>query len=146
MGSAQAQEGAVGMADAVGSSPDVAGPLSVSVRPEGLSVVVEVAGEVDIRSAAVLGARLDELVAAEAPPYVVLDLSRVGFVDSSGLGSIVRGHKRVRAAQGRLALVVDDAAIRRLFEMCAIDRVLRLHRTLAEALADAPADVASGGA
>ena len=71
----------------------------------------------------------------EGHNQLVVDLSAVNFIDSSGLGAIIGGLQRTRAHGGDLVLVCPDAEIRRAFELCDLHRVFNLHADLATAVA-----------
>ena len=58
---------------------------------------------------------------------MVLDLSDLDFVDSFGIGAVVGALKRLRQRGGDLALVCPSSRIRRVFEICDLDRILALH-------------------
>ena len=66
--------------------------------------------------------------------HVLVDLSRVTFMDSTGLGVLVGMLKRLRNARGSLALVVTDYDIERLFELTGLDGSFKIFRTRDEAL------------
>lgn len=108
--------------------------MTVTVRSTEDSAVVAVRGEVGAGTAPTLRARLEGLLARETPQQVVLDLGEVDFVDSSGLGAIVRVHKQLRAAGGTLSLVITDETVLRVFQMSGLDRVLVVHGSLDAAL------------
>jgi anti-sigma B factor antagonist len=98
------------------------------------TVVLAVAGDVDLYVAGELKDRLAE--AADAgTKMLVLDFSDVTFVDSMGLGVLVGGMKRLRAAGGELHLVVSAPEVQRVLEITRMDRVIPLHETLADGLA-----------
>ena len=88
-------------------------------------VVVRVHGELDIGSADALRRELD---AAEAQPVDVVrvDASEVGFLDSAALGVILGCAQRMGARGGRLELVCDSPAIRRVLDMTMISRTVHL--------------------
>ncbi|MCW2813691.1 MAG: anti-sigma factor antagonist [Nocardioides sp.] len=114
---------------------DPADPLVLTRRCEGGRVVVSASGEVEIASAPVLRAHFSSLSQEDASGCVVLDLSHVPFIDSSGLGAIINVHKTLRTAGGQgLTLVVSDQSVRRMLEITGIDRVLAVHDTLDQAL------------
>lgn len=73
-----------------------------------------------------------EVVAAVAEGRVllILDLTAVDFIDSFGIGVVVGSVKRVRQRGGDLALVCPEPRVRRVFELCDIDRILPLHETV----------------
>lgn len=65
---------------------------------------------------------------------VVLDMSRVEFVNSAGLGSIVSSCKRLRAAGGELRISGLNKAIQALFELVRIHRLVDVYRTRDDAI------------
>jgi anti-sigma B factor antagonist len=71
------------------------------------TAVVSVRGEVDLYTAPYLWAEIDDVI-AESPDRLVIDLSNVTFIDSSGLSVLVRAHKRLRPVDG--TVVVRGAA------------------------------------
>jgi anti-sigma B factor antagonist len=113
--------------------------FTVSTRNEGPFTVVEVGGEVDVYTAPRLRERLVELVEAGARS-VIVDLSRVEFLDSTGLGVLVGALKRLRAAGGSLALVCGHERLLKIFRITALDRVFALYDTVEAATTDLGAD------
>jgi anti-anti-sigma factor len=99
----------------------------------GNAYVVNVTGELDV--ATVPGLR-DELqrVLGEGGREVVVDLLGVPFLDSVALGLLVETSKRVDARGGVFRIVCEDRRIVRIIEITGLDRVLRCHSTLREAL------------
>jgi anti-sigma B factor antagonist len=95
--------------------------------------VVTVPEEVDITSAAGLRAALAE-AAAQGHGTFVVDMSRTGFCDSAGLHALVAAHRRARAEDGKVLLVVSGAAVLRLFAITGMDQVIPNFTSLDEAL------------
>jgi anti-sigma B factor antagonist len=101
---------------------------------DGVWSVLTVAGELDV----VGGPDLRQQVMAEVRQgnhSLVMDLTGVDFIDSFGLGVIIGALKRLRLLDGDLRLVVPEPRIRRVFEVCDLDRVFELHATVESALA-----------
>ena len=71
----------------------------------------------------------------EGHTRVVLDLSRVDFVDSVGLGIIVSALKRVRARGGELVVAGAVPRVRALFELTRLDEIIELHDRVDDAVA-----------
>jgi anti-sigma B factor antagonist len=94
--------------------------------------VLEVGGEVDLSTAPSLRARIDEIVGSGSKRLVV-DLTSVGFMDSSGLSALVAGMKGMRAAGGKLALACGTDSILKVFTVTGLDRVFTIGRSVAEA-------------
>jgi anti-sigma B factor antagonist len=96
--------------------------------------LVTVSGEIDLYTAERLqrGVREATSVGADA---VLLDLSDVGFIDSTALGVIVQETKRLEGRGPALILVTNDPRTVRVLEVTGLDRVLPRHATLHDALA-----------
>ncbi len=113
--------------------------LSLSTRSVADHTVLEVGGEVDVYTAPRLRERLVELVEGGARS-VIVDLSRVEFLDSTGLGVLVGALKRLRAAGGSLRLVCGQERLLKIFRITALDRVFSLFDTVEAAVAAMGAD------
>jgi anti-sigma B factor antagonist len=66
---------------------------------------------------------------------LILDLSDVRFVDSSGLGALLSGHKNAGLREARLALSGVQARVQSMFELTRLHRVFEIHPTVEDALA-----------
>lgn len=99
----------------------------------GSAAVVTVAGELDVMTAPALRDEISRVAEAGAHEIVV-DLLKVPFVDSVGLGVLVDASKRAQSRGGVLRVVCDDRRIARIIEITGLDRVLRVHPTLRGAL------------
>ncbi len=107
--------------------------LSLVTRTQGARTVVEVGGEIDVYTAPQLRERVVELV-ADGQVDLVLDLSGVEFLDSTGLGVLVGALNRVRAQDGSLALVLTQERILKIFEITGLRKVFPIFATVDEAV------------
>lgn len=107
--------------------------LSLSTRTEGDRTVVEVGGEIDVYTAPRLREQLVELVDAGSY-HIVVDMERVDFLDSTGLGVLVGGLKRVRAKDGSLRLVCTQERILKIFRITGLTKVFPIHDSVAAAV------------
>ena len=103
-------------------------------HPRPGTVVVSVHGDLDLHSADELGDRLVGVV-DRGVSMLVVDLSDVEFVDSQGLGALLRGTRRFGAGQERFRLVVPTPEVRRVFEITALDQVFPLDESRELAIA-----------
>jgi len=102
-------------------------------RLDGDVHVIAARGEIHLTTAPELGERLDEVLATGARS-VILDLTDVAFIDSTGLGVLLNGLRKVAAAQGRLELVLANPTVLRLFEITRLEDTFDIHPTRAAAL------------
>ncbi|MEU6352491.1 STAS domain-containing protein [Streptomyces sp. NPDC047072] len=112
------------------------GRLSVvraGTHPDGLTVL-DVEGEVDHQSVRTL-ARAMPPADATATDRVVVDLSRVTFMDSSGVNALIAAFHATQAAGGWLRLVGVRGAVLRTLQLVGLDTFVPCHATLQDALA-----------
>ncbi|PID54123.1 MAG: anti-sigma B factor antagonist [Micrococcales bacterium] len=107
--------------------------LTVTNREQGDRSVVAVQGEIDVYTAPVLREHLNELV-ADGRHHLVIDMTEVEFLDSTGLGVLVGCLKRIRAQDGTLALVCHEEKILKVFRITGLTKVFPIHDTVESAL------------
>jgi anti-sigma B factor antagonist len=97
--------------------------------------VISLSGEVDLYTAPEFKQKLLDVIAGGARS-VIVDFTDTTFIDSTTLGVLVSGVKRLREAGGQLSLVCGDRNITKIFEITGLDRVFPIHRTRSEAVAE----------
>jgi anti-sigma B factor antagonist len=108
------------------------------------STVVAVGGEIDVYSAPKLREKLISLV--ESGSYhLIIDMEAVEFLDSTGLGVLVGGLKRVRAHDGWIDLVCTQGRILRIFRITGLSRVFNIYESVVDAIAAHAAPPAADG-
>ena len=110
-------------------------PLSLETITVGSDcALIRVAGEIDVYSAPQLREAILALIGTGVS-HVIADLRAVDFLDSTGLGAIVGGHKRLRTNDGSLVLAASPDRIVRLFRITGLDRAFSLYPSVPEAIA-----------
>jgi anti-sigma B factor antagonist len=99
--------------------------------------VLRVAGEVDLATAPAVREHVRDLVARGAV-HLIVDLSDVVFLDSTGLGVLVGGLKRVRAHDGSLMVVITADHVLRIFQITGLTKVFAPHASVLDAIAADP--------
>ncbi|MDT4939105.1 MAG: anti-sigma factor antagonist [Pseudonocardiales bacterium] len=95
--------------------------------------VVTVRGEIDVYSAPALKDALIELLAPEIPA-VVVDLTEVGFLDSTGLGALVAARTSATDSDARLPIVSDRDRILKLFRITGLDAIFEIYPSVEAAV------------
>ena len=103
-------------------------------RVDDSTYVIALTGEVDLYTAPEFKQQLLDVIAKGAKD-VVVDFTNTTFIDSTTLGVLVGGVKRLRAQDGRLSLVCSDRNITKIFEITGLDRVFTIYPTRDEAVA-----------
>jgi len=96
--------------------------------------VIALAGEVDLYTAPEFKQQLLDVIGKGAKE-VIVDFSGTTFIDSTTLGVLVGGVKRLRSNDGQLSLVCSDRNITKIFEITGLDRVFTIYPTREEAVA-----------
>ncbi len=96
--------------------------------------VVSVGGEIDVYTAPKLRDQITELV-ADGSYHIVIDMEAVEFLDSTGLGVLVGGLKKVRAHDGSLELVCTQDRLLKIFRITGLAKVFAIHDSVESALA-----------
>lgn len=107
--------------------------LTLTVREIAGQAVVATEGAIDLYTAGILRdelARLD----ATGSHRVVVDMTDLDFLDSTGLGVLIGGRKAVTAHGGVLKLVCPQERFRKLFRITSLDKVFPIFASLSEAL------------
>ena len=107
--------------------------ITVSHPAPGVTVVA-VGGEIDIASSPELSRRLDAVDAA-GPFHVVVDLSGLTFVDSSGIRSLVVSAREMEGRGGAMVLAAPQSHVQRVFSTVHLSDVIAIEPTLDAALA-----------
>ena len=98
------------------------------------SGVLTLEGEIDLHASPRVKEQLDPLVARKLP-RVIIDLSRVSYVDSSGLALFIEALQRVQAHGGKLALCGLGPSVRAIFGIARLDQVFTIFPDRTAALA-----------
>ena len=112
--------------------------MNFEVKTEHLgdhTYVISLAGEVDLYTAPEFKQQLLEAI-EEGARDVIVDLSRATFIDSTTLGVLVGGVKRLRPNEGQLSVVSEDRNIVKIFEITGLNRVFTIYATRGEAIDD----------
>ena len=110
------------------------GGVVKSVRNENDAVVVVLTGDVDMGRSVELREKLLEII-AEKPKVVVLNMEEVGFMDSSGLATLVEALQSSRRDGAAFRLAAIKPRVRSIFEISRLDSIFEILETEAEALA-----------
>ncbi|MEE2035988.1 STAS domain-containing protein [Nocardiopsis sp. CT-R113] len=106
----------------------------ISIRREHDVVVVTPVGEMDAVTSPGLADVLEDVLAADLPRGVVVDLAKVGFCDSRCIGVLVAAYRRGRDLDVGFVVAEPQQQVNRLFVIAGIDQVIPILPTTAEAV------------
>jgi anti-sigma B factor antagonist len=95
--------------------------------------VIKGGGEIDLHAAPEFRERLHELIDA-GERRLVIDISEATFIDSTAVGVLMGGLKRLGSVGGSLAVVCDDENVLKIFEIMGVDWLIPIRRSRDEAI------------
>ncbi|MCW2752792.1 MAG: anti-anti-sigma factor [Marmoricola sp.] len=107
--------------------------LTLTTRQDGERTIVSVGGEIDVYTAPKLRDKITELVNA-GHHDLFIDMEEVEFLDSTGLGVLVGGLKKIRAQDGSMALICSQDRLLKIFRITGLAKVFTIHPSEAVAL------------
>lgn len=108
--------------------------LSLNENTADSHSIIEVRGEVDVHSAPRLRDRLVEVVDGGSRS-VIVDLTELGFIDSTGLGALVAGRNHAEENGASLQLVCNTERLLKLFRITGLHEVFTIRESVSQALA-----------
>jgi anti-sigma B factor antagonist len=108
--------------------------LSLSENTVDSQVIVEVRGEVDVHSAPQLRDRLTKVIDG-GNKSVVVDLTRLAFIDSTGLGALVAALNHAKGTDAALRVVCSSERLLKLFRITGLHEVFSIFPTVPLAVA-----------
>jgi anti-sigma B factor antagonist len=119
------------------ASPATASPAALPRSPDpkaGSHHVLSLEGEIDLHVSPGIALKMRNLIKSK-PEKLVIDLSNVSYIDSSGLAVLIEGMQTIEAYRGKLYLVGMTENVRTIFETSRLNQVFRIRENAAEALA-----------
>ena len=107
--------------------------MELSVYDNHGVTVVMALGEMDAENSTQLGEELDHLL-TEGSRKVVIDLGKVGSMNSSGLATLIHYYKRARSNCGDISLAALQPTVRQAFQLTRLDRLFDLQPDVARAV------------
>jgi anti-anti-sigma factor len=104
------------------------------IEEDGTTIIVlTLSGHLDLATAWEFSAKLQNCI-ANITPHIVVNLSQVDFIDSSGLTALVAGMRDTAKLHGSFCLCNIDPEVKRIFELTMMNYVLAIFATEKEAL------------
>ncbi|NIV73238.1 MAG: anti-sigma factor antagonist [Calditrichae bacterium] len=113
--------------------------LKIDVDNKDSVTIVRIEGEVDLYSSPEVRKTILELV-NQKPEAIVVNLGQVGYMDSSGLATLVEGLQQVGKYSGKFVLANLRTEVKEVFTLSHLDKVFEIYESLGEALKSVGAD------
>ena len=93
------------------------------------NLVVKLEGEIDHHSVAGVREELDRMIVENKPGTMILELSEIDFMDSSGLGLVLGRYRRLRETGARMFIKNPGVRTERILSMAGVDKLVKIIKT-----------------
>lgn len=107
--------------------------LTLETREQDGHTLVAVGGEIDVYTAPRLRDKITELVNS-GHHSLIIDMENVDFLDSTGLGVLVGGLKKIRAQDGTMSLICSQDRLLKIFKITGLAKVFTIYSSETAAL------------
>lgn len=95
--------------------------------------VIQPSGRLDVMTAADFRGQVNDIVSVPNPPkHLLVDLNKVTFMDSSGLGALVSALKAMRNSNGDMSICGANDQVEMLFELTSMTKIFKIYPTVEE--------------
>jgi anti-sigma B factor antagonist len=109
--------------------------LDVETSRRGEASVLTLRGEIDVYTAPRLRQTIVDLVDGGAA-HIIVDMQKVDFLDSTGLGVLVEGLKRIKGKDGTLSIVATHEKILKIFDITGLNKAFAIHQSIEDAVTE----------
>ncbi len=102
--------------------------MEIDFRDVGEHKIIEVSGEVDLYNVSELKKALFSITDGKHPS-VVVDMKDVNYMDSSGIGALVAGQKKMRAHNGKFALMNIHDDVLNILKLATLDKFFTIYES-----------------
>ena len=96
---------------------------------DGQELKIQLRGEIDHHSAVAVRTSIDDMIRTRRPKTLVIDMSAVDFMDSSGLGLIMGRYTAMQSIGGELCVLDPSPATERIMSLAGMERIITVRRS-----------------
>ncbi len=108
--------------------------MQVRLSSKGTTLIVGIIGELDHHSAEYIRQKVDSEIIKSSIKNVIFDMSKVAFMDSSGIGVIMGRYKNVQKLNGKTVLAGISDQVKRIFDMGGLLKIIPAYNNIDDAL------------
>ncbi|HEY9062131.1 MAG TPA: anti-sigma F factor antagonist [Pseudobacteroides sp.] len=108
--------------------------MKVKFVNKGNTLIASIIGEMDHHTADYIRDKIDGEMIKSSTKNIVFDFSKVGFMDSSGIGVVMGRYKNISKLNGKTSIIKANEQIRRIFEMSGVVKLIPIYDNIDEAI------------
>ncbi len=101
--------------------------MDITVKDLGRHKVLKVVGDVDLYNVGELKQSIFKLLDAEDVKSLIIDMQSIDYMDSSGIGALVAGHKKIKTKGGRFALLNVKEDVLNILKLATLDQFFKIY-------------------
>lgn len=103
--------------------------MEIKFREFGRHKVIEVAGDVDLYNVSELKQAIFDLVENTATHSIIIDMKDTSYLDSSGIGALVAGQKKIKLKGGKFALLNIKEEVLNVLKLATLDQFFTIYES-----------------
>ncbi len=107
--------------------------MEIQLKNEGNIVVLSISGELDLYNAPELKEAIQKLI-NDKKVQVIIDMDRVSYVDSSGIGALISSFSSLKKSQGQMRICNVAGSVRKVFELTRLTSFFQIDDALENSL------------
>lgn len=108
--------------------------MSLKLTNRGTTLIAAITGELDHHSAEHIRQKLDAQMMKSTTKNLIMDFSKVNFMDSSGIGVVIGRYKNIQKLNGKLVITGVNGRIKRIFEMSGLSKLMPTYENIDDAV------------
>lgn|GEM_PF-18010 len=104
--------------------------LHVKFSKRGQALIVSIVGELDHHSAEYIKSKVDSEIIKSSTKNMIFDFSKVSFMDSSGIGTIIGRYKKIKNLNGKTAIANISPQTKRIIEMSGLLKIIQIYESI----------------
>ncbi|OWZ83984.1 anti-sigma F factor antagonist [Natranaerobius trueperi] len=106
--------------------------MDINVQKKGENLIVHLSGELDHHTSNLFREKIDRELKKGIYDNLVLDLSNLSFMDSSGIGAVLGRYKKIKSQNGQVFACGMNEQVKKLAEMSGLTKVINYYQNLSE--------------
>lgn len=108
--------------------------MQIKFTSKGSTLIISISGEIDHHSAEYARQKIDAEILKATTKNIIFDFSKLGFMDSSGIGIIIGRYKNIRKLNGKAAIAGTNPHIRRILDISGVLKVVPAYDNVTDAV------------
>ena len=102
-------------------------PMDINIKDLGKHKILEVIGDVDLYNAGELKQSIFKVLSSDGVDSLIVDMKSIDYMDSSGIGALVAGQKKIKTKGGSFALLNMKEDVLNILKLATLDQFFKIY-------------------